>query len=81
MELFILDLVQRYPMLAGSLSILYIFGMINKPFFLFMHSLTDATETKTDNEILAKIEGSRLYKGVAFVLDWAVRIKLPSKGK
>lgn len=77
MELFILDLVQKYPVMTGVLALLYIFGAVNKPFFVFLHSLVDATETIKDNEFLSKVEASRAYRTIVFVLDWAVRIKLP----
>lgn len=79
MEILILDLVQKYPLATGILSILYIFGMVNKPFFAFLHSLANATENNKDNAMLDAVESSRAYKWLAFVLDWAVRIKLPVK--
>lgn len=80
MEL-IAGFVLQYPELAGLLSILYVLGLCNKPLFSFLHTLVDATETAKDNEFLARLEASKGYKIVSYVLDWAVRIKLPQEKK
>lgn len=77
MEMFLLDLVAKYPIAAGVLSVLYVMGFCFKPLFTFLHAYVDATESLKDNELLAKIEGSKIYKSVAYGLDWIVRIKLP----
>lgn len=77
MELFVLELAQKYPIALSVLSALYILGAINKPLFTLLHKYAEATDTKSDNEFLAKIESSKAYKAVSYFLDWAVRIKLP----
>jgi len=80
MELFA-SLVLQYPQVAGILSALYVLGLCNKPLFSLLHTAVDATETIKDNELLAKLEASKAYKIISYVLDWAVRIKLPQEKK
>ena len=81
MELFILETVTKYPVLSGVLAGLYILSAINKPLFTLLHAYVDATETIKDNEILSAIEGSKAYAVVKYILDWAVRVKLPTAEK
>jgi hypothetical protein len=81
MELFLIELVTKYPLAAGVLSSLYIAGICFKPLFGVFHKYVDATESIKDNEFLAKVEASKAYKAVAYLLDLAVRIKLPVEKK
>lgn len=74
-------LVQKYPMAAGVMSVLYIAGVCFKPAFTLLHTYVNATPSVKDNELLAKVEASKAYKAIAYVLDWAVRIKLPQGSK
>lgn len=79
MELFFLELAQKHPALLSVLSFLYILSAINKPLFTLLHNYASATETKADDELVEKVEASKLYKGFVYVLDWVVRVKLPVK--
>lgn len=81
MELFIIDLVSKYPTLAGVLAALYVLSSINKPLFSLLRAYVDATETIKDNELLSAVEASKAYAVVQYVLDWAVRVKLPKLDK
>lgn len=78
MELFLIDLAQSHPTVLAVLSGLYVLSAINKPLFTLLHKYVEATESDADNELLKKVEGSRAYKVISYVLDWAVRIKLPA---
>lgn len=73
----ILALVQKYPQAAGLLAAMYVAGVCFKPLFSLLHTYVDATQTIKDNEVLAAVEASKAYQVIQYVLDWAVRIKLP----
>ncbi len=77
MEQFLIDFVFNYPKAAGLFSMLYIIGVINKPVFAVLHKFVDATESVKDNEALKKVEESKLYKAVCYILDLSIRVKLP----
>ena len=76
MEQFILDLVAQHPAAAGILSALMIVRIINKPLFALFHAIVDVTKTEIDNEWLKKVEESKPYKALLFVLDWMLSIKV-----
>ena len=56
--------------IIGSLRILF------KPIFAVAHNIADATTTTKDNEILDKVEQSKVTKAVCFALDWVGSIKV-----
>lgn len=68
--------IAKYPIGASILLIVGVLRAVNKPLFALLHAFVDTTESKKDDELLAKAESSKLYKGVAFVLDWLGSIKL-----
>jgi hypothetical protein len=53
--------------------------LLLKPTMTWLHSITEATETKKDNEALEKVEQSSIYKTIIFVLDWIASIKIAKK--
>ena len=71
--------VQKYPMLMTVFFVIGFLRAINKPLFSFLNTLVKATPTVRDDEILAVVEQSKIYKAIAFVLDWTASIKLPKK--
>lgn len=76
MEL-IASLIEKYPMLAQVFIVIGILRAINKPLFSLLQAYVDATASKSDNEMLAKIMNSKAYKYLSYVLDWASSAKLP----
>ena len=70
--------VQQYPVLSHILAGIAVARLFFKPTFTYLHSIADATATTKDNAFLAKVEGSAIYKGISFVLDWTLSIKLPA---
>lgn len=70
-------LIAKYPMLAQIFVVIGVLRAINKPLFALFQAYVDQTASKTDNEILAKIMNSSLYKYFNFVLDWSTSVKLP----
>ena len=53
--------------------------LILKPTMTWLHSIAEATETKKDDELIAKVETSSIYKLVVFLLDWFASIKIAPK--
>lgn len=58
-----------------------ILRLINKPLFAFFGCYVRLTPWQWDNDLLARIEGSRTYRALLFLLDWVASVKIqPSKG-
>lgn len=81
MELFVLELAQKHPVALSVLSALYVLSAINKPLFTLLHKYVEATASSSDNELLNKVENSKVYKAISYLLDWVVRVKLPQPKK
>ena len=65
-------------------SILVTIGALRltiKPLLSLLHTYVDATPTKLDDEVLAKIEGSKVLKIVLYLVDWLASVKVVSKTK
>jgi hypothetical protein len=77
MEEAILALMMKYPATASVLVVMGILRAIFKPLFSLLQAYVDATESKTDNEKLQKFKDSKIYKALAYLLDYAASVKLP----
>lgn len=73
---FLQGAAEKMPWILSILAIMGTCRVVLKPLFAFLHTAADATETDKDNKALEKIEGSKIYKGFAFVLDWLFSWKL-----
>lgn len=70
----------KFGWAVQALAVIGTLRVIFKPTVAWLHSIADATATDRDNQILAKIEASKIYTTLAFVLDWLASIKVgPSK--
>jgi hypothetical protein len=69
------------PKVAGFLATIGAFRIVMKPLYTFIHSVVEATPTPKDNELLEKVEASKYYKGVVFVADYLLSVKLPGPKK
>ena len=56
-------------------SIVGTLRLLVKPLMESVKLVMDLTPTKKDNEFLEKVEKSKIYQGVLFVLDWLVSFK------
>lgn len=72
----ILELVNQSVILQKVVLVLIIARAVNKPLFSLLHAYVNATPWSRDNQLLAKIEASKIYKGVCWVLDYLFSIKL-----
>ena len=76
---FVLDLITSNPNLSVVLTVIGFFRVIFKPLMTLIEKVVEATPTKSDDERLAKIKESKVYKGVAWVVDYLLPVKLPVK--
>jgi hypothetical protein len=70
----------KYPAIADILGIMVTARLIIKPLMSALITMSKDTNIKfLDN--IAAFSGNKIYKIVAFILDWVLSVKLPSKGK
>ena len=72
----LLDLVNKYPVLSVIVFAVGCLRMLVKPVMAFLHERAAATETKEDDEKLAAVENSKWWKWLTFGLDYVASIKL-----
>lgn len=77
MEQVLIDLAAKYPIIASIIIVIGIFRSIFKPLMSFLRSFVLATPSVKDDSILDKFEGSKIYAGIIYVVDWFTSIKLP----
>ncbi len=71
--------MSKSPMFVSVFAVMGLARSINKILMPFLSQLVDLTETKKDNELLAKMLDSKAYKAISFLLDYSLSIKLPKK--
>lgn len=72
----VLELVSKYPLIASVLLVIGGCRVVLKPLMSVLRSLAIYTPTPKDDEILDKVEDSKVYKGVVWVLDYLFSLKL-----
>lgn len=77
MELLLLELAQKYPIVVGICAVIGVFRVVFKPAFAVVKAFVVATPGKGDDEAIEKFEASKIYKGIVFVVDYLTSIKLP----
>lgn len=70
------SLIEQYPVLSSALFGIGLLRAINKPLFALVRAYVEYTLTKKDDEILNKIEESKPYRVIVFLLDWFTSIKV-----
>lgn len=81
MEAGLIELVQKYPLIAQILMGMGIARVVFKPAMLLVQTFVEATPGKADDSFWEKIKASVVYKGVSWVVDFFGSIKLPQAGK
>lgn len=76
MEELVIAMASKYPVIIGIFTVIGILRAVNKPLFAFIRSYVQATETKKDDALLDKVEQSKVYSYVCFVLDWFASVKM-----
>ncbi len=83
MELGIIELIiglaGKYPIVASIFMVVGVLRAVFKPLFTFLHVVADATPSAKDNELLLKVEGGKVYKAIAWFMDYIASIKLPGQ--
>ena len=77
---FISQYAEKYPILAQIISVMVTARLIVKPLMSALLTIGKDTEIKFLKP-LQEISDGKIYKTVAFVLDWVLSIKLPKKTK
>lgn len=57
------------------------FRLFFKPIMAAIQSAVTESESKKDDEILAKVQGNVIYKGLIFLVDLLASIKIKPKAK
>lgn len=69
--------VAQFPVVATVLIGIGILRAVNKPLFALLKAYVTSTPVLWDDEMLTKLEQSKLYRTVSFALDWLGSVKLP----
>lgn len=76
---FILNYAVQYPAVSTVLMAIGVLRLIMKPLMSFLNAFVLATPSTADDEFLKKIEESKWYPIVLYVLDWLGSIKTPTR--
>lgn len=74
---FILEMAQKYPQLTILFIVMGVLRVVFKPLFSFLRVVAEATPSQADNILLDKVQDSKVYKAVAWFLDYIASVKLP----
>jgi len=81
MDLFLMGLADSYPIVFKVAMYLGMARMIMKPLMVFLQDVVKVYPGEKDDIMLEKIMGNKIYKGLVFVLDYALSLKLPKPVK
>jgi hypothetical protein len=70
-------MLAKYPAVASILAVVGSFRLVLKPIREAIVAIVGATPTTKDNDMLAKVESSKVWKAVVFVADLIFSVKLP----
>lgn len=77
MQDLIMQFLQAHPQYAVVMTVIMVLRTIFKPLMAIMESGVQASGSQKAKDVLAQVEASKVYKGLAFVLDYFASIKLP----
>ena len=77
MEQLLLDFLAQYPFFAQIVMYVGMARLILKPLQNFLLAVVEAIPGTKDNEMLQALFDSKIYKGLAYILDWFGSVKLP----
>jgi hypothetical protein len=73
----VLELAAANPKLAVVFLVLQTSRVIFKPLCSLIQAYVDSTDTVFDNDLWMKAQDSKVFKVIAYILDYALSIKLP----
>lgn len=71
----------KYGWVVQVITVIGALRLAFKPLMALAQVVADHTKTEKDNEVLRKIEESKLLSTILFVIDWLTSLKLPKKKK
>ena len=77
MEQFILDLVAKYPLIAGVVMVIGVFRAIFKPLMTLVEAYVQSTPSTKDDEAVASFKTGKIYAALVWLVDYTTSIKLP----
>jgi hypothetical protein len=73
----ITELLDKAPWLQTVFIVIGVLRVVFKPLFSLLQAAALATPTLKDDSIIKDIMESKIYLGIAYVLDYLGSIKLP----
>lgn len=73
------EFVAQFPFAAAVFLVMGVFRAIFKPVMTVLHKYVEATPNPNDDVVLAKFEGGKLYRALAYVADLLLSVKLPGQ--
>lgn len=84
--LFLSGLIEQYASvfpewIVGAILLIGTLRILVKPLMSLFKAVTELTPSTSDDELYVKIETSKAYSVLVYVLDWIASLKLPKKAK
>lgn len=73
---YLIGFAEKQPVVLSILGVIGFMRLIMKPLFDFAKAVVAATSSKKDDEFLAKVEASSIYKVLAYIIDWLGSVKI-----
>lgn len=77
----VMAVAEKYPVIVKIFFYLGVVRHFMKPLMSLAVTYVQFTPSKSDNEWLDKVVKNKIYKVVAYLLDWSVSVKLPKEKK
>jgi hypothetical protein len=68
--------MNTFPVFSTFLAVIGAIRLVVKPVMEAIKTITAATPTKKDDELVNDFFGSKTWKSFLFLLDWLVSVKL-----
>lgn len=75
----IIQIATKYPWIIVVLSVMGATRIVFNGLFSMAQAYVDSTVDVADNEVLIKVEQSKWFKTVSYILDFAFSVKIPVK--
>jgi chromatin segregation and condensation protein Rec8/ScpA/Scc1 (kleisin family) len=72
---FILAFASKYPAVASVIFFMGTMRLFMKPIVTCVKEIVALTESKKDDEMVEKVEQSKAYKTIVFILDYILSVK------
>lgn len=73
-----LNFAQTHPKVAAALMVIGTIRLTMKPAMTALHEFTKQTPTEKDDLLLQRLEASRVWRSIAFLIDLLGSVKLPA---